>query len=86
MPLLRHRLEDIPLLLEYFIKKLLRNTDKTLKSATPKVVQEIMEYSWRGNICKLEHIIERSELLSTGTNLKNVYLPSDKKPNRLAEK
>jgi len=40
-----------------------------------------MEYSWPGNIRELEHLIERSILLSTGDTLKQIHLPVNKPKN-----
>jgi len=85
MPPLRNRIEDIPLLVEYFIKKLARNTGKNVTSISPKALQELMDYTWPGNIRELEHMIERSLLLSTGNIIKNVYLPFDKKLKLITE-
>ena len=79
MPTLRSRKEDIPLLVDYFIVKLARRTGKNVKSIAAKALQELMDYSWPGNIRELEHMIERSLLLSHGNVIKNVHLPTNKK-------
>jgi len=78
LPPLRNRLEDIPVLVEHFIKKLARNTGKNVRCLSPKALQELTEYSWPGNIRELEHMIERSLLLSTGNVIKNVHLPANR--------
>jgi DNA-binding NtrC family response regulator len=70
VPPLRERKEDIPLLINYFIEKLNRKTQKTINSISPTDLKQLMEYNWPGNIRELENIIERSHILSSGAKLK----------------
>lgn len=80
MPPLRNRLEDIPLLASHFIKRLARSTGKNVEAISPMALQDLMAYNWPGNIRELEHLIERSLLLTTGDTIKQVQLPvGDKK-------
>jgi formate hydrogenlyase transcriptional activator len=76
LPSLRQRTEDIPQLVEHFIKKHARNTGKQVSSIAIKALQELMAYPWPGNVRELEHMIERSLLLSSGDTIKHVYLPA----------
>jgi two-component system response regulator AtoC len=64
VPTLHERVEDIPLLAEYFLK--MKATSKKVKTLSPAAVRVLQEYSWPGNIRELEHVIEGAVLLSTG--------------------
>lgn len=64
MPLLRDRLEDIPLLTEYFLKK--KAKVKEPKIISPDALEVLMNYTWPGNVRELEHVIEGAVLLSPG--------------------
>jgi len=70
VPPLRERKEDIPLLINYFIEKLNRKTNKNINTISSADIKHLMEYDWPGNIRELENIIERSHILSSGTKLK----------------
>lgn len=75
LPPLRERTEDIPLLVSYFIDKLTRKSGKKIKQIAAKAMKEMMLYAWPGNIRELEHVVERAILMTTGTILKEIYLP-----------
>jgi len=75
LPPLRDRKEDIPLLTSHFINRYAKKTGKKINSISSKVLQELINYHWPGNIRELEHLLERSVLLSGGDTLKQVHLP-----------
>jgi two-component system, NtrC family, response regulator GlrR len=58
LPPLRDRKEDIPLLIEHFIKKYNRQMKKEVKGLTPMGLQKLMLYEWPGNVRELENTIE----------------------------
>jgi transcriptional regulator with GAF, ATPase, and Fis domain len=60
VPPLRERKEDIPMLLEYFIKGYAGKAGKTIRSIDKKTVELFKSYSWPGNIRELQNVIERS--------------------------
>ncbi len=62
-PLKDHR-EDVPKLVEYFLKK--KSRAKDAKSLPPRALEFLMTYDWPGNVRELEHIIEGAILLSNG--------------------
>ncbi len=66
-PPLRHRKEDIPLLIKHFVKKYEGKMGKEIKNIPDKVVEALMQYDWPGNIRELENLIERA-LILTNTN------------------
>ncbi len=64
IPALRERIEDIPLLTEYFLGTLSKKIRKELKSVTQDVLKMFMEYSWPGNIRELQHTMEHAAVLT----------------------
>jgi two-component system response regulator GlrR len=58
IPPLRERKEDIPPLVEHFLKKFSRQMKKEVKSLTPQAMQKLMLYDWPGNVRELENTIE----------------------------
>jgi transcriptional regulator with GAF, ATPase, and Fis domain len=63
VPPLRERKEDIPMLLEYFIKRYAVKAGKIIRSIDKKTVELFKSYSWPGNIRELQNVIERSIIL-----------------------
>jgi transcriptional regulator with GAF, ATPase, and Fis domain len=78
LPPLRNRQEDIPLLAEHFIQLFSKKSGKKINALSDQTIQELIHYSWPGNIRELEHLIERSVLLATGSTIKQIQLPSPK--------
>lgn len=76
LPPLRDRKQDIESLAMHFIKQFNKNCGKNINSISSRALQELMTYNWPGNIRELEHLIERSVLLNSGTTLKELLLPS----------
>jgi two-component system response regulator GlrR len=60
LPPLRERKEDIPPLVEYFLKKFSQQMNKEVKGLTPQAMQKMMLYEWPGNVRELENTIEYS--------------------------
>lgn len=79
LPPLRDRKEDISLLATYFIYRYAKKIGREITTLSNKVLDDLLQYSWPGNIRELEHSIERSILISSGTTLKEIDLPSLKK-------
>jgi len=77
LPVLRERLDDIPLLMETFLERLNRMHGKDIKGVKPEVVEACMRYSWPGNIRELENLMERAYLLEKGAMLSPTGFPSD---------
>lgn len=75
LPPLRERKEDIPLLVEHFIKKICVREKVNLKRITPKAMEYLQKYSWPGNIRELENILERALTLYESDILNEECLP-----------
>jgi transcriptional regulator with PAS, ATPase and Fis domain len=64
VPPLRERKEDIPALIDHFLKNLSRNSPNGAKVLSPEAYSALTEYPWPGNVRELENVIER--LIVTG--------------------
>ncbi|WP_448564706.1 sigma-54-dependent transcriptional regulator [Thalassotalea ganghwensis] len=69
MPALRDRLEDIPLLAEHFINKHCKKYSKSALTLSKAAINKLLQHTWPGNVRELSHVIERSVLMSTTTQL-----------------
>jgi formate hydrogenlyase transcriptional activator len=70
LPALRERAEDIPLLVDRFVRRFARRQGKCIEQVPDEVMAAIMRYDWPGNIRELQNFIERSVLLTTGPELR----------------
>jgi len=75
IPPLRERKDDIPDLMEHFIRHYSKEYHKTITGVSPAVLNEILNYPWPGNVRELEHFVERSILLAKGSEITEVVLP-----------
>jgi DNA-binding NtrC family response regulator len=73
IPPLRERREDIPLLAAHFLRTHSQRYRKPLRGFEPAAMQMLMDYRWQGNVRELNHVIERSVLMSQGELIR----PSD---------
>lgn len=64
IPPLRERKEDIPILVEHFIKKYNTSHGLCIKEITPAAIKILINYDWPGNIRELENIIERAMVMT----------------------
>ncbi len=64
LPPLRERREDIPLLVQHFLKKYARENDKQIDRVSAAAMELLMDYIWPGNVRELENVIERAVVLS----------------------
>lgn len=66
---LRERKDDIPLLIQFFVKRYCEKGGKPLLQIPQRAIDEMMKYDFPGNIRELENIIERAVVLSSGPTL-----------------
>jgi len=69
VPSLRQRREDIPLLVEHFVRKYCKQNLLEPKEMPAKVLQRLMAAPWLGNVRELENVIERAILFSPGPEI-----------------
>ncbi|MFZ6008537.1 MAG: sigma-54-dependent transcriptional regulator [Nitrospirota bacterium] len=79
IPPLRRRKEDVPSLAFHFLNKYANKYGKKFDGIAAGVLKKLVEYSWPGNVRKLENAIERAVLMETGNELKHIHLPRDSK-------
>jgi len=66
VPPLRNRKEDIPMLVEYFVKRYAEKAGKQISKIDKNTLKLCQSYHWPGNIRELQNIVERSVILCTG--------------------
>ena len=66
IPPLRERKEDIPLLVDHFMKKFAGNMKKEIKGISTPALQKLLSYEWPGNVRELENSIEYAVAMTTG--------------------
>jgi DNA-binding NtrC family response regulator len=64
IPPLRERKEDIPLLVDFFLKKYEKKYYRNKLTLSPEAMEILKEYSWAGNIRELQHTLEKAIILS----------------------
>ncbi|MBN2372806.1 sigma-54-dependent Fis family transcriptional regulator [bacterium] len=77
IPPLRERIEDIPLLVDIFLKQLNKVHLKKINGIHPQVLEAFENYSWPGNIRELENLIERAYILETSSVLTPESFPGE---------
>ncbi len=75
LPPMRQRREDIPLLVDFFIRKFAEENDRPVRQIAPEALRALIEYSWPGNVRELENAVERAVVLSAGPTVTLDLLP-----------
>jgi formate hydrogenlyase transcriptional activator len=66
MPPLRKRRDDIPILIEYFVRRYSEKMGKSIRNIDKRTLNLCQRYRWPGNVRELQNIVERSLILCTG--------------------
>jgi len=69
VPPLRERMEDIALLVDFFVDKIAKRLGKSIESIPTSVMNTLQDYQWPGNIRELENVLERAIINSSGPKL-----------------
>ncbi len=75
LPPLRQRREDIPLLVEFFLRRYSEENGRPLRHISPESLRPLMAYSWPGNVRELENVVERAVVLSSATEIGTELFP-----------
>jgi DNA-binding NtrC family response regulator len=75
LPPLRERKEDIPLLVEHFVRKFCDENGKAHCHLPPEVLKLLVDYDWAGNVRELENVIERAVVLATSREMTGDLIP-----------
>jgi len=84
VPPLRQRTKDIPMLIEYFVKRHAEKARKKISKIDKTTLKLCQSYHWPGNIRELQNIVERSVILCTGDTfwIDEAWLSSQNVPRR----
>ncbi|MCG6535417.1 MAG: sigma 54-interacting transcriptional regulator, partial [Syntrophales bacterium LBB04] len=74
IPSLRERLEDIPLMVEFFVHEFAEKMGKRIRNVPRKTLEALQRYPWPGNVRELRNVIERAVIVSSNDTL-SVELP-----------
>jgi DNA-binding NtrC family response regulator len=75
IPPLRERKEDIPLLIDHFIRKFNEENNKNVKGVSKEALELMMNYEWPGNVRELENLVERVIALTPNEDIQPNELP-----------
>ncbi len=75
LPPLRKRAEDIPLLIQHFLKRFCEENGRAMLNVHPDAMRVLMDHGWQGNVRELENVIERAVVLSSGQTIATELLP-----------
>jgi DNA-binding NtrC family response regulator len=65
LPSLRDRREDVPMLLDHFLKRFSEENNRAPTRFTPAALKLLVDYDWPGNVRELENVVERAVVLSS---------------------
>ena len=85
IPPLRARIEDIPHLVDYFIKKYCTSMNREEVTIDPTALQRMEEYNFPGNVRELENMIERAIVIGNGRKITFKDLPLEKDSIEIGE-
>ena len=77
LPPLRQRREDIPLLVDFFLRRYSEENERPLRRLTAEALRPLVNYSWPGNVRELENVIERAVVLSSAPEIGPNLLPDN---------
>ncbi len=85
LPPLRERKEDIPLLVNFFVKRHAESNAKEIDRISRDFLDELTSYEWPGNIRELDNLLNRVVIFSDGKMLSKKHLPANWKKQSAAE-
>jgi transcriptional regulator with GAF, ATPase, and Fis domain len=75
LPPLRERADDIPPLVQSFLRRFARQAGKRIDDVAPEAMWRLLAYNWPGNVRELQNVIERAVIFARGTMLDVDALP-----------
>ncbi len=86
LPPLRERMEDIPIIASFLLKKLATKSNSSPKQLSPQALDVLKAYKWPGNVRELENTIQHSAVLAQGNVILQSDLPAEIRGNEKASK
>ncbi len=77
VPPLRDRREDIPRLVDFFIRRFNTKLGRRITGVTNEVLRRLLRYEWKGNVRELQNVIERAMILEDSDLITAAALPSN---------
>ncbi len=77
LPPLRERMEDVPLLVDFVLKRLARDSKADSKTISPEAMSVLSKYPWPGNVRELENLIYRSAVMAQSDTILIKDLPQE---------
>jgi two-component system nitrogen regulation response regulator GlnG len=75
LPALRDRGDDLPMLVQHYVRRFSRELDRDVREVTPEALELLQRYLWPGNIRELQGVLKQALLQATGTVLIPAFLP-----------
>jgi two-component system nitrogen regulation response regulator GlnG len=75
LPPLRERLDDLPLLVDHFLRRFTRELGKDIQQVAPEVMDLLRAHCWPGNLRELQSVLKQALLKAVGTVLLPAFLP-----------
>jgi DNA-binding NtrC family response regulator len=85
LPTLRERSDDLPTLIEHFLRQLVPSAGKSVVGIEADCLELLRSLQWPGNVRQLRNVIERAVIVTRGPMISIVDLPEEIKPRRPAE-
>ena len=77
LPPLKERRDDIPALIDFFIKRFNREFKRIIRGISPEAQKLLVDYHWPGNVRELKNVIERAIILESDELILAEHLPSE---------
>jgi two-component system nitrogen regulation response regulator GlnG len=77
LPPLRGRMEDVPLLVDFVLKRLARDSKADAKAISPEAMNILTKYNWPGNVRELENLVYRSAVMAQSDTILIKDLPQE---------
>lgn len=75
IPPLRERKDDIPLLIDFFLRKFGQELNQDVSGISQQAIDQLLKFNWPGNIRDLENAIQSATILSQGKSIREEHLP-----------
>ena len=75
LPPLRERGDDLPLLVNYYLRRFNRELGRDVREVAPQTMERLRSHSWQGNVRELQSVVKQALLHATGTVLIPAFLP-----------